>query len=431
MILPPPRSTLFPYTTLFRSETTSSFPGNVGPAAGKRSPGRLSTLRGVKSTSESQRERHEGATWGLASTMTKSRRCAASWRPTASPAWPAPMTRTSCRSFLADPRDARVGELLERDRAAGELVVERYLHLGVEACLADAARSEAVLDVVDDLDDQRLVEPLELFGGLRAREDGVRDRRRGARADEVEPLLLHVRHPLHEVRLRLDHVLARHEEERRGFVGAGPLLRLARLVRVEEEDAHVVGEDLLRDRLERNDRVDAPRLESGVEDGVVAAERDELDVLVRIEAGLLEVDVPQSPRSGAGRGVADLPALEVLDRLHLVLQLAPHDEPEELLVVELDDRLERRAGEPRDGDVHERVEAELVLLGDHRLPQGAARADDELTELDVLRAEEVLRDRDEGREVELRRVDAREGHLVLGSRRCGRCRLRPGHRRRR
>src|SRR5438132_9388016 len=64
MILPPPRSTLFPYTTLFRSETTSSFPGNVGPAAGKRSPGRPSTLRGVKSTSESQRERHEGATWG-------------------------------------------------------------------------------------------------------------------------------------------------------------------------------------------------------------------------------------------------------------------------------------------------------------------------------------------------------------------------------
>src|SRR5687767_15650090 len=49
MLRRPPRSTLFPYTTLFRSERSVSTPSPVSPA--KKSPCRKAKLRPVRSDS--------------------------------------------------------------------------------------------------------------------------------------------------------------------------------------------------------------------------------------------------------------------------------------------------------------------------------------------------------------------------------------------
>ena len=75
--------------------------------------------------------------------------------------------------------------------------------------------------------------------------------------------------------------------------------------------------------------------------------------------------------------------------------------------------------------MNEGEQSEVVLLRDNRLTQRPAGADDELGELDVLVAEISLRDGDECRKVELRRIDPRERDFVrrrLGRRRgltCG------------
>src|SRR5437867_7908360 len=53
MIRPPPRSTLFPYTTLFRSHRARRH-GGAGAAAGRRLQDRLPTRRSEEHTSELQ-----------------------------------------------------------------------------------------------------------------------------------------------------------------------------------------------------------------------------------------------------------------------------------------------------------------------------------------------------------------------------------------
>src|SRR5207245_8391798 len=80
--------------------------------------------------------------------------------------------------------------------------------------------------------------------------------------------------------------------------------------------------------------------------------------------------------------------------------------------MDLHDHLERRTGETRDRHMNEGEQSEVVLLRDNRLTQRPAGADDELGELDVLVAEISLRDGDECRKVELRRIDPRERDFV-------------------
>src|SRR3989442_1302419 len=303
-------------------------------------------------------------------------------------------------SLRAIARPCRVRELVEGDRLLDELIRDREVHLHVEAGLRQAPGAVAAPNAVDELHDEQPVEALELLGCLGVAENRAGEHVGARGADEVQRFLVGGDHPLHEVRLRLNDVLARHQGEAERVVGPDPVTVLWRVPNRNEREAGAGLDDAAGDGLPGADGVDPSALEGRVDLGGRRIIKKNIHVLFGQQARLLEVHGGHRPAARTRPGDAHVLAAQIGDRLHLILQRRAHEQAEDLAIVRRHDRLPWRAREARDRVVHEGEESEVELLGDDRGAERAARAEHEVRDLDVLLAEVVLRVRDQAREVE-------------------------------